>query len=394
MDVAAYLVRIGATRAPRPSAEALAALQVAHLMAVPFETLDIGLRRPISLAPQDIFEKIVAQRRGGFCYELNGLFAQLLGALGYRVTMLSARTVDEDGAQGPEFDHLVLRVDLDEPSLVDVGFGDTFREPLRLIADEEQADSLGRVHRLDVEGDDWILLERRGADGPWLPQYRFTLEPRTFDEFEPMCRWQQTEARYFTEHRLCSVGTPDGRITLYDDRLIVHAGGTRTETQVEESDIGALLRDRFGVDLGPEAATTTVAVYGTLRRGQRNHRLLGAAVFLGAGFVEGTVHDVPRTPYRDYAYPALVEAPAGRVAVEVFRMAVADVLSKLDPLERFYPGDEANSQYVRRTVKVLDGPVLRADAYFYHGAPVELGEAVAGGDWVAYERARAVEQRR
>jgi N-hydroxyarylamine O-acetyltransferase len=386
MDVAACLARIGASRASAPNAAALTTLQVAHLTAVPFETLDIGLRRPISLALPDIFEKVVRRRRGGFCYELNGLFAWLLGELGYRVTMLSARTVDEDGAQGPEFDHLVLRVDLDEPWLADVGFGDTFREPLRLLADVEQTDSLGRIHRLDVAGDDWILLERRGADGPWLPQYRFTLAPRAFDKFGPMCIWQQTEARYFTEHRLCSVGTPDGRVTLYDDRLIVHADGSRTETMVEESDVPALLRDRFGVDLGPEAGTTTVAVYGTLRRGQRNHGLLGGAELLGSGFVEGGVHDVPRTPYRAYAYPALVEAAVGRVAVEVYRMSVADVLTKLDPLERFYPGDEANSQYVRRTVRVLDGPILRADAYFYNGAAEELGEAVVGGDWVAHQR--------
>src|ERR1017187_10297680 len=130
LNLLAYLERIGYSGSTEPSAETLRALQRAHMLAVPFENLDIHLGRPIVCDEDRFLHKIINERRGGFCYELNGAFAALLRALGFKVTLLSARVAGSDGSASPEFDHLTLRVDLDEPWLADVGFGDSFIEPL------------------------------------------------------------------------------------------------------------------------------------------------------------------------------------------------------------------------------------------------------------------------
>src|SRR5690349_13974281 len=113
LDVDAYLERLEYDGPRTPTVETLCRLQEAHLLIVPFENLDIFLRRRIVLDEAALFDKIVRQRRGGFCYEVNGLFAALLRALRFSVTLLSARDVHADGTYGPEFDHLALLVTLD-----------------------------------------------------------------------------------------------------------------------------------------------------------------------------------------------------------------------------------------------------------------------------------------
>src|SRR5262245_1877300 len=162
-DADAYLARIGYQGERTPSEAALRELHLAHLYAAPFENLDISRGVPIQMDPAALFAKIVTRRRGGFCYELNGLFSELLRALGFGVTLLSAGVGHETGGFGPDYDHLTLRVDLGTPWLVDVGFGESFREPLRLDSEEIQAQAAGS-YRIIRDGAHRLLV-RRGSDG-------------------------------------------------------------------------------------------------------------------------------------------------------------------------------------------------------------------------------------
>lgn len=248
MDVKAYLKRIGYDGPLAPTAETLRGLHVAHLLSVPFENLSIHAGEPVVLDDAALFEKVVGRGRGGFCYEANGLFAWLLRALGFDVAMLSAGVARDGGGFGPEFDHMALLVSLEERWLADVGFGDSFREPLRL--DERGEQGQGReAYRIDEEGGRLVLL-RRGEGGDWRPQYRFTLRPHAYADYEEMCRFHQTSPQsHFTRARVCSRATPGGRVTLSGMRLIeTSADGTRRERALAgEEEFAAALREHFGV---------------------------------------------------------------------------------------------------------------------------------------------------
>ena len=269
MDTRAYLERIGYRGSLQPSAATLQALQRAHLLAAPFENLDIQLGRPIILDRAALFDKIVRRRRGGFCYELNRLFAALLAELGFEVSLLAAGVARADGGFGPDFDHLALLVEIplahdgeqlasgdghpttgQQPAawLVDVGFGDSFRTPLRLVAGFEQPQD-ERAYRLERDGQQWTLWER--ADAGWQAQYRFTLQPRAFSEYAAMCQYHQSSPESsFTRKRVCSLATPAGRLTLSDLQLISTEGGQRSERLLaDENEFRAVLREKFAIDL-------------------------------------------------------------------------------------------------------------------------------------------------
>ena len=249
VDVAAYLARISYSGPTNPTAENLRALHRAHLFSVPFENLDIALGRTITALEEPILKKVVAHRRGGFCYELNGAFAELLRSLGFQVTLLSARVARAKGGEGPEFDHLTLRVDLEEPWLADVGFGDSFLEPLRLVADSEQQDPVG-TFRLLRDGNRW-QPQRAEPGTNWKPQYSFSLQPRRLEDFAGMCHYHQTSPdSSFTQNRVCSRATPEGRITLSEMKLIVTRNGLPEERILaSEDERTAVLREQFGIKL-------------------------------------------------------------------------------------------------------------------------------------------------
>lgn len=254
-----YLDRIAYTGPTEPTAETLRLLHRAHLFAVPFENLDIALGRKIVCDEDTFLRKIVEHRRGGFCYELNGAFAVLLRDLGYVVTLLSARVARDDGSYSPEFDHLALRVDLAEPWLADVGFGDLCLDPLRLATGAEQEQE-GWKFRVVPESDSQYVermehMERKERGDGWKRQYSLTQTPRRLDDFADRCHYHQTSPESsFTRKRVCSLATTDGRITLSDRTLIITRNGARNGEREErllssEAEWQIALREHFGVVL-------------------------------------------------------------------------------------------------------------------------------------------------
>lgn len=251
MDVEAYLRRIRYDGPRKPSSATLRNLHRQHLFTIPFENLDIALGVPIQLDPERAYEKIVTRRRGGYCYELNSLFRELLAALGIEVCMLSAQVAREDGRFGPDFDHMLLKVALDEPWLVDVGFGDSFVDPLPMLAGASQSDH-GRTFGVTNANSVWELVREDGDVR--VPLYRFSDVPRALSEFREMNQYQQNSPESgFTQRRVCTIATSEGRVTLSGMRLIVTKTGLRSESVLSgKAELHACLRERFGVEFAPD----------------------------------------------------------------------------------------------------------------------------------------------
>lgn len=235
-----YLRRLGVSEPPSPSLASLAHLMARHMQTVPFENLDImvGTARPLST--ETALQKVVTQGRGGFCYELNEAFRALLEHLGFAVYRIEAQVWLAAAPRfGAPFDHLALIVALPEGEfLVDVGYGDSNRAPMRLPRDRTQ----------DLSGDYTLAPVR---DGYWRlsstkPLYEMTLTPQPLEAFEPMCRYHQTSAEsIFSKGLICTRATETGRITLARDRLTIIDGGRRTDTIT--TDVAAALREYFGI---------------------------------------------------------------------------------------------------------------------------------------------------
>jgi N-hydroxyarylamine O-acetyltransferase len=250
MDISAYLARIDYAESIRPDDQTLRGLQVAHMLHIPFENLDIGLQRPIRLSEEALWNKIVIQKRGGFCYELNGLFARLLNEIGFEVTYLNARVYNREGVLGIDYDHLALLVKIPgQPArwLADVGFGDSFNEPLNFEERREQVQGL-RAYRLEQTSNGYITWQKN-YDGSWERQYFFDLKPHTFPaDYEAACLYHQTSLESsFTRGSIISRATREGRVSLEDGRLILTRNGQRSEHPISHpEEYDALLKKYFG----------------------------------------------------------------------------------------------------------------------------------------------------
>jgi N-hydroxyarylamine O-acetyltransferase len=238
LDIEPYLRRISYSGSLRPTLDVLRRLHRQHLLSVPFENLDIHLGRRITLDQRLFYKKIVRDRRGGYCYELNGCFASLLRKLGFKVSMLSARVAGNHGRFSPEFDHMTLLVHLKDRWLADVGFGDSFIQPKKIDDGGIQQDN-GHIYKVAGKNRRRILSRRTETDS-WKRQYAFSLRSRRLSDFAARNYYQQTSPRsHFTQGRLINQLTKSGRVTLTDNKLILKRGEkriTRYVTSPEEFD--------------------------------------------------------------------------------------------------------------------------------------------------------------
>jgi len=265
-DQDAWLNRIGYRGSRAPTLETLRGLVDAHAMAISYESIDVLLDRPPQLDIQSLQAKMIARRRGGYCFEQNFLFRAGLRSLGFDVTSLQARVV-----RGLAIDatrpmlHMVLQVNLPEgPYLADVGFGNVApTAPLRLASDLEQ-DTPHEVMRFVRVGDELALQSRVGAE--WMHIYRVVFLPRLDSEYE-MCNWF-TASHPKSLHRsnliVARPGPGRTRVTLFNAQLTVrHVDGEVERRMLESpSDYREVLRDSFALDLSDaelELALDTVA---------------------------------------------------------------------------------------------------------------------------------------
>lgn len=246
--LAAYLRRIGYSGPLDPSLKTLRALHRAHLLAISYENLDVQLGVPLSLDPAAMFEKIVERKRGGWCYEMNGLFAWALRELRFDISLLGAAVGREQRGDAAAMNHLAILVHLDKPYLADVGFGNGFIAPLPL-AEGSHSDGRFDFRLQQIDGDWWRFTNRPGSGDT----FDFQLTPYELNAFEEKNRWlQSADDSYFVQNLVCHRFTDEGVVTL---RGAVLTTLTSTETREEiaqtRDQLAAILRQHF--ELRPES---------------------------------------------------------------------------------------------------------------------------------------------
>ncbi|RKF41395.1 arylamine N-acetyltransferase [Paraburkholderia fungorum] len=251
-----YFTRIGYQGPRAATLEVLQELHKLHPRSIPFENLNPLTHRAVKLDLESVEQKLITQKRGGYCFEQNALFANVLMQLGFSVTPLLARVLwgRESGAIPPRT-HMVLRVDIrNEAWIADVGFGSvTLTAPLRLIAGSAQPTQLG-TFRLADASHGALYLEVQSRDESWARVYRFDLQPVEWIDYETS-NWYTSsapESVFLNNLIVCRV-LPESRLTLLNDQLNERAadGQVISERQLKSADeLAACLRGQFGLNTG------------------------------------------------------------------------------------------------------------------------------------------------
>jgi len=254
IDLDAYFARIGYDGPRAPTLDVLRALHALHPAAIPFEAIDCLLDRGVDISPAAVDAKLIAGRRGGYCFEQNSLFARVLNALGFQVTGHAARVRWNmaEGAPAQPRTHQVLKVEVEgEPWLADVGFGGcVLTAPLRMIAGQEHV-TPHDTYRLWPIGEEIRLQVLRNGD--WVPAYDLSLTPCEPRDYE-MANWFTSThpTSHFRANLLAGRTTQEARYGLLFNRLTTRPVGAEPIVERLDADgIETALRDTFDLPVEP-----------------------------------------------------------------------------------------------------------------------------------------------
>jgi arylamine N-acetyltransferase len=254
IDPAAYFNRIGYAGPAAATLETLHALVAAHNGAIPFENLDPVMGIPVAdLGPAALADKLVHRRRGGYCFEQNGVMGYVLAELGFGVQRLGGRVVwMNTSGELPAQTHEALSVTVpgvDGPWLVDVGFGgQTLSSPIRLEVGTVQP-TRHEPYRVLEHGDGYVLAARIRDE--WQSLYTFTTRPRPRIDREVGSWYVSTHPKsHFVTGLSVALITDDARWNLRGRNLAIHsAGNTERIRFAAAADVLIALTDRFGIDV-------------------------------------------------------------------------------------------------------------------------------------------------
>ncbi|MFC7216064.1 arylamine N-acetyltransferase [Saliphagus sp. GCM10025334] len=269
MELEQYYQRIGFNpdRALDANLETIAGLQQAHVTSVPFDNLSIvgspfndWVGEGLSMRLSDIYDKLVDHRRGGLCYDHNGLFGWALSELGMDVTRIAGRVYDRDtGELYSRESHLSLLVALEQPFVVDVGFGDVIRQPLPIDGTPiSTVDGSWRVIESERADADFVVQSQAHAEPSWTSRYLFRTTPQSMTDFELDGVYHETHPDApFNDDPVVSVATEAGRKTLSTATLTIDKGGTIERFPVSRKEWSDVLEREFDIHLGKTHRTSS-----------------------------------------------------------------------------------------------------------------------------------------